>query len=191
MDMISNGSLKLNNNYTTGFNNSNCVAGSKTGVYAQKGDPIYQKDMDSDEDGVITFEEFKQYCIDNDLKPAQIQQMLQNRLKYQMYNETNRVSSEIREIKSDSDAVYAKEGDEDYDEEMDLNGDGKVTYEEYLKYCEEQENSQDNTQPQKTEAKKVENPDTGEERLVFQNPGKSINQYTVKEPSDAKVEKEA
>lgn len=34
-------------------------------------------------------------------------------------------------------AVYAKEGDPNYNEEMDLDKDGIVTMEEYQKYCEE------------------------------------------------------
>ena len=33
--------------------------------------------------------------------------------------------------------VYAKEGDPNYNEEMDLDKDGIVTMEEYQKYCEE------------------------------------------------------
>lgn len=190
MDSISNGSsLQLNTNYAARLNNSNQVAGSKTGIYAEKGDPIYQKDMDADEDGVITFEEFKQYCLDNDLKPAQIQQMLENRLKFQIYNETKRASSEIKEIKSDSDAVYAKEGDDNYEKEMDANDDGKVTYDEYLRYCEEQEQAQGRKQTEKAEVTKVEN--SGEEQFVVQNTGKSINKYTEKSESETIVDKEA
>lgn len=34
-------------------------------------------------------------------------------------------------------AVYAKEGDPNYDEKMDADGDGVVTMEEYQEYCKE------------------------------------------------------
>ena len=37
--------------------------------YAKKGEPIYQKDMDYDEDGVVSLDEFQKYCKENDFGP--------------------------------------------------------------------------------------------------------------------------
>ena len=38
---------------------------------------------------------------------------------------------------NETEAVYAKEGDSKYDEAMDENADGVITYEEYLAYVQE------------------------------------------------------
>lgn len=162
------------------------TGGSTKGVYAEKGDPIYQKDMDADEDGVITFEEFKEYCLENDISAAEIKQMLENRLNYQLGNERAKISAEIREIKSDAEAVYAKEGDEKYEKEMDEDGDGKITYDEYMKYCEEHEESKSEKEPEKAVMETT--PDG--EKVVFKNSGKALNTYSETEKPETKVEKE-
>ena len=41
---------------------TNNFSNSKNAVYATKGEPMYQKEMDADEDGVITFKEYMEYC---------------------------------------------------------------------------------------------------------------------------------
>ena len=41
---------------------ANNFSNSKNAVYATKGEPMYQKEMDADEDGVITLKEFMDYC---------------------------------------------------------------------------------------------------------------------------------
>lgn len=170
-------------------NNFQTTAGSKQGVYAEKGDPIYQKEMDSDEDGVITFEEFKDYCLENDISADEMKQMLKNRLNYQLGNEREKISAEIREIKSDSEVVYAKEGEEDYDKEMDEDGDGKITYEEYMKYCEEHEETKTEKEPEKA----VIESSTDNEKVVIKNSGKAVNKYSESEntKTETKIEKEA
>lgn len=174
-------------NITTGFNNAKAAKNDEV-VYARKGEPMYQKEMDADEDGIITFQEFNDYCDENDISYGQRSEMLQNRLHFQLHTDRARVSEEIRQIKSDSDAVYAKEGDDEYSEEIDEDGDGKITYDEYLRYCEEQEKLQDEPQPEK--AKLGTNDD---EQIIIKNEGKAINKYAqteAKEP-ESKVEEEA
>lgn len=203
------GSLKLmqsalnySNNLTNRLNSSNnAVGGSKKGVYAEKGDPFYKKEMDKNEDGVVTFEEFQEYCLENDISASEMKQMLKDRLNYQINNETERASSEIKEIKSDSDAVYAKEGDDKYDEAIDENRDGKITYEEYMKYCEEQEKDTSSEEVVSATFEKVapsevaETPSvlTGAEEVVIKTPAKAISTYSKAENgvAEGKVEDKA
>lgn len=102
-------------------------------------------------------------------------------------------SAKIREIKSEAkEMVYAEEGDSKYDKAIDENGDGKITYDEYMKYCESQQTAaQDTKQPEKAETETTENADTGEKQIVIKNAGKSINKYTETEQPSSKVEEEA
>lgn len=144
---------------------------AKGAVYAEKGQPMYQKDMDKDGDGVITLEEFNTYCDENDISYSQRKQMLENRLNYQLSTELINVSSEISKIKPKEENIYAKEGDEKYDEEIDENNDGKITYDEYIKYCEESEKDiLGNSSNAKMEKE--------EEAVVIKNPSKAISSYT-------------
>lgn len=174
-------------NMTNGFNNAK-VGKNDAVVYAREGEPMYQKEMDADEDGVITFQEFNDYCDENDISYGQRSEMLQNRLQFQLHTDRARVSEEIKQIKPESDSVYAKEGDDEYSEEIDENCDGEITYDEYLKYCEEQEKLKDEPQPEKAKLETNE-----EEQVVVKNEGKAINKYakTQGEEPESKVEKEA
>ncbi len=167
------------------FNNTNINNKNDQVVYAKKGDPMYQKEMDTNEDGVITLEEFRDYCKEHDISVKQQQQMLRDRLNYQLNTERTESSEQISKIESEAETIYAKEGDDKYKEEIDSNNDGKITYDEYMKYCEEQEKAQETQQPEKAELS------TNEEKVVVKNEGKAINQYTKTEAPEAKIEKEA
>lgn len=155
------------------FNPSN----TKGAVYAEKGQPMYQKDMDKDEDGIITLQEFNDYCDENDISYAQRKQMLENRLQYQLNTEHAEVSTKIREIKPKTEKVYAEEGDKQYDEEMDSDGDGKVTYEEYMSYCDEQAKSEQ----KETSNAKMERED---DEVVIKNPAKAVSAYVKTEEGE-------
>ncbi len=174
------------NSTASGFNNTT-IGKNDTVVYARKGEPMYQKEMDADEDGVITFQEFNDYCDENDISYSQRSEMLQNRLQFQLHSDRAKSSEQIRQIESKGEAVYAEEGDDKYSEEIDANSDGKITYDEYMKYCEEQEKAQANQQPQKAELSK------DDEKVVVKNEGKAINQYAQAESEtpESKIEDEA
>ncbi len=176
-------------NPATSFNKST----NKGAVYAEKGEPTYQKDMDADEDGVITFEEFNNYCDENDISYAERKQMLENRLNLQLHKENAKASAKIREIEPKAEAVYAKEGEQNYDEAIDTNKDGKITYEEYMKYCEEQDDtSNDEKNPGTTSVEKKQDSETNEEKIVIQDTRKAVKSYSTgetKEP-EVKIEKE-
>jgi hypothetical protein len=45
--------------------------------YAKKGEPMYQKNMDSDDDGVISFDEFREYCKSNGISTSDMKKMLE------------------------------------------------------------------------------------------------------------------
>lgn len=167
------------------FNNTNINNKNDQVVYAKKGDPMYKKEMDTNEDGVITLEEFRDYCKEHDISVKQQQQMLRDRLNYQLNTERTESSEQISKIESEAETIYAKKGDDKYKEEIDSNNDGKITYDEYMKYCEEQEKAQETQQPEKAELS------TNEEKVVVKNEGKAINQYTKTEAPEAKIEKEA
>ena len=181
-------------NFNISAKNSNISnTANKGAVYAEKGDPTYQKEMDADEDGVITMEEFIKYCKDNGISPSEQAQMLQNRLDLQLHKDRARVSAEIKEIKSEGDAIYAKEGEDNYEEEIDANKDGKITYDEYMRYCEENEKPKEKQQPQEAVSEKTVDEESGKEQFVVKNDGKAINTY-IKNENDkeqTKVEKEA
>ena len=55
-------SLLLNgiNDVSRGANGKNTA--NQTAEYAKKGEPMYMAEMDADEDGVVTLDEFKDYC---------------------------------------------------------------------------------------------------------------------------------
>lgn len=177
----------IQNMSSVSFGSNNAANKNSAVVYAREGEPMYQKDMDADEDGVITLQEFTDYCDENDISYAQRKEMLQNRLQYQLNTERAESSEQIRKIESKGEAIYAEEGDDKYSEEMDTNADGKITYDEYMKYCEEQEKAQANQQPQKAELS------NDEEKVIVKNEGKAINTYAQaeSEESESKIEKEA
>jgi len=125
----------INSAFGKNFGNS----GNSDSYYAKKGDPIYQKEMDSDNDGIISFEEFKTYCQENNISAKDMTKMLDARMSYKMRNEdskqTNNINKEI--TTGNLDLIYAKDGDKKYDSELDTNKDSKISYIEYLRYCEQ------------------------------------------------------
>ena len=61
------GSIGFNSNFNTmktnNLNFNNHKTNNNAAYYAKKGEPMYMKEMDADEDGVVSFEEFRNYCI--------------------------------------------------------------------------------------------------------------------------------
>ena len=80
-----------------------------------------------------------------------INQLRMNMLDMQAFQatKTNRPTIEnILEEKEEE--VFATKGEDNYNEAMDFNGDGVVTYDEYMKYCEDNAVSQCNSSPSYT-----------------------------------------
>lgn len=124
-------SLKSNNNDNGIANNT---------FYAKKGEPMYQEAMDSDNDGIVSFEEFKTYCKENNISAKDMKDMIEMRMAYRMSQEADKKANntENKELPTGSlDLIYAKDGDGNYNAELDTNKDSKVSYFEYLRYCEQ------------------------------------------------------
>lgn len=161
---------------------------NNTCFYAKKGEPAYMKAMDTDEDDIVSFEEFKDYCEENGISPKDMAKMVQIASSYrttQAQNDAEKTiekqgkseaQSKIKEISSE--ALYAKRGDDKYDKAMDTNNDGKVSYKEYMEYC--RENSK--VQEQKFNTKISKSVDG---KFTTKSIGKAINAYAAQESEQA------
>lgn len=192
------------NNQSFGIQNNSFSKG-KNAVYATKGEPMYQKEMDADEDGVITFKEFMDYCDENGIGYKERVLMLNNRMTYQLNKKAAESSEKVQqeaekaeeskstEENNDSEKVYARKGDTNYEEVIDGNDDGTITYAEYMEYCRKQsENSADQAFSPKAEAVKTENPETKEEQIVVKDYAKAFKSYANSESkAESKIEDEA
>jgi len=112
---------------------------NKVRNYATEGELIYEKKMDLDEDGTITFDEVKEYCKKNKVN---LNEVLNKWQSYRILQNEQDVAKEIMKSleeeddeTSDDELVYAKVGDEKYEAQMDTNKDKVVTYKEYNDYC--------------------------------------------------------
>ena len=192
------------NNQSFGIQNNSFSKG-KNAVYATKGEPMYQKEMDADEDGVITFKEFMDYCDENGIGYKERVLMLNNRMTYQLNKKAAESSEKVQqeaekaeeskstEENNDSEKVYARKGDTNYEEVIDGNDDGTITYAEYMEYCRKQsENSADQAFSPKAEVVKTENPETKEEQIVVKDYAKAFKSYANSESkAESKIENEA
>lgn len=92
-----------------------------------------------------------------------INQLRMNILDMQMFqsNKTNKITAEdlIKETEEKEEKIYAKKGEDNYNEVMDFNGDGVVTYDEYMQYCEANAVSQYNSNPSMTFISTTQNSD--------------------------------
>ncbi len=77
--------------------------------------------------------------------------------------------------------VYAQEGDDNYNAEMDANGDGTVTYDEYMAYCEKNAVSQYSENPGLTVVEHVQNTDNNIQSIRPINIGKALSTYSSSE----------
>ncbi len=103
----------------------------------KKGEVGYFSAMDEDDDGVVTMEEFNNYCSKNGiteegkLKLLSVINSAKQTKKINEQMETKQKEEKPQENK----VIYAKKGDDKYNEIMDINKDEVVTYEEYIRYC--------------------------------------------------------
>ena len=120
-----------NNQNSSGINSDFGINFKKNEpYYAKKGEPIYQKDMDSDEDGIVTFDEFRDYCKENDVPKYKVDKMLKSWAALRSIQSISEDSEEYNH----GEFVYSKKGDFRYDNRIDKNSDEKITYQEYMQY---------------------------------------------------------
>ena len=181
--LSNSGSLGLETNFLNQKNNlsfNTKTNSSNSAYYAKKGEPMYMKEMDGDEDGIVSFEEFREYCDTNEISTRDRIKMADMAASYrtmQAYQKVERFLERPSEnnktaINTENNAVYAKRGDSKYDEAMDTNNDDTITYKEYIEYCKE------NTKPKEAHKSntKFKKSDSGEFKTV--NIEKAINSYT-------------
>lgn len=125
---------------------------NKSVYYAKKGEPMYMKEMDEDEDGIVSIDEFRDYCKVNGISGKKMTEMLMLANSYRVTQEQKKKEENKKQSKSENqneekeietEAIYAKRGDSKYDETMDLNNDDKVSYKEYIEYCQEHAKTKD------------------------------------------------
>ena len=91
-----------------------------------------------------------------------INQLRMNMLDMQAFQtiKTNRATIDnLIETQEKEEKIFASKGEDNYNEAMDFNGDGVVTYDEYMRYCEENAVSQYNSNPSYTFVSTVQNTD--------------------------------
>ena len=91
---------------------------------------------------------------------SSINQLRMNMLDMQAFQmqKANRPTVE-NIIEEEQEKVFAKKGQDNYNEVMDFDGDGVVTYDEYMRYCEENAVSQCNSNPSFTIVSTAQNVD--------------------------------
>ena len=110
---------------------------------------------------------------------SSINQLRINMLDMQALNsvKTNRPTvDKIIEEQEKEEKVFAKKGQDNYNEAMDYNGDGVVTYDEYMQYCEENAVSQYNSNPSLTFVSVAQSPAGQNIRPV--HIGKALETYS-------------
>ena len=149
------------------------------------------KEMDADEDGIVSLDEFKDYCKDKGISDKEMTKMIQMVNSYRelmSQTGTNDKKTPINNITGDllekinsknNDKIYAVRGDDNYDEAIDANGDDKITYKEYIDYCVEHVK----TNEQKTNTKVEQTEDGGFKTTSY---GKAVNAYTRAESESAR-----
>ena len=109
-----------------------------------------------------------------------INQLRMNMLDMQTFQTTksNRptVDDLIQELDKEE-KIFAKQGEDNYNEAMDFNGDGVVTYDEYMRYCEENAVSQYGSNPSYTFVSTAKNADDQSIRPV--HIGRAIESYSL------------
>ena len=110
---------------------------------------------------------------------SSINQLRMNMLDMQAFQaaKLNRPSVEniLEEQDKKEEKIFAKEGEDNYNKAMDFNGDGIVTYDEYMRYCEENAVSQYSSNPSMTFVSVAQNTD-GQVRPV--HIGRALENYS-------------
>ena len=146
---------------------------NNSAYYAKKGEPMYIKEMDADEDGIISFDEFKSYCDEKGISDKDSIKMAEMATSYRLRQAQKKASDNVKKegktnnnSASNAEAVYAKRGDSKYDEVMDTNNDDKITYKEYIEYCQEHSNSPKNKTEGDAEASEESSSDFGTRKAI-------------------------
>ena len=133
----------VNNIYRA--NNSN-VKINDNANYAKKGEPMYMAEMDADDDGIVTLDEYKEYCKTNNISTKQMVKMSQMASLYRTMKAESETIDYISKFlpnispklkQADSESSYVKNAENKYNISSDSAHDNNVSYKEYMEYCEQ------------------------------------------------------
>lgn len=173
--LLKNESQGINNK-----NNSNNL-NNQTANYAKKGEPMYMEDMDTDKDGVVTLDEYREYCKSKGINTNNMLKMSQMAASYRtMQAETetmNNISKLIPNItpiikQANSGTAQVKNNENKYNISNDSNNTKNVSYKEYMNYCEQNAT----THTLKSNAK-IDNTDN--KKFSITKSGNAINSYKI------------
>ena len=126
---------------------------------------------------------------------ASTAQLRMSMLNYDNYfvkrtSEAEVLTEDTLKNKEKSDEIFAKDGDFKYNRAMDYDGDGVVTYDEYMRYCEENAVSQYSQNPSQTIVQSVVDDSAQIQSIRPLNIGKALNSYNFIEhaPQEAVIE---
>ena len=109
---------------------------------------------------------------------SSINQLRMNMLDMQIFQTTKSNRPTVENIiEEEQEKVFAKKGQDNYNEVMDFDGDGVVTYDEYMRYCEDNAVSQYNSNPSYTYVATVQNSEGQGVRPV--HIGRAIGAYSL------------
>lgn len=98
-------------------------------------------------------------------------------LMQNMFGTSSSISALQKSVNSKNNMVYAVEGDKKYDEEMDADSDGTVTYNEYVKYISSQNLSKYNIPENSTTFKSIFDSESGTSKTQILNLAKAFSSY--------------
>lgn len=110
---------------------------------------------------------------------SSINQLRMNMLDMQAFQsiKANRPTVDnLIQVEEEQEKVFATKGEDNYNEAMDFNGDGVVTYDEYMRYCEENAVSEYKANPSYTFVSTVQNTDGQSVRPV--HIGQALDTYS-------------
>ena len=183
---ISANSLDLQSLLLNGSNNLNRVnsndALNQTATYAKKGEPMYMADMDSDEDGVVTLDEFKDYCKSKGISTKSMVKMSQMASAFRTMEAESATIDYISKLipnafpklkEADSNSGSLRGSEYQYNISNDENVENKVSYKKYMEYCEQ--NVVPNELKSNAEVKDADG------KLEIANSGKALLSYEKNE----------
>lgn len=166
----------------------------------KKGQAGYMKAMDTDNDGKITLEEFNEYCKENGLSEQDKMKLLTCMQVSTMNDKIQKDAEKAKEdtekdeeksSKNDEKSVYAKKGDDKYNEEMDLNKNDVVTYAEYIQYLQQQKDKTNSTEKTTEESTDSTNQTEQSNSTTELNDGKEYEPSSIEPEIDSTVEYDA
>lgn len=106
-----------------------------------------------------------------------INQLRINMLDMQAYQSVKNLRPTIENLLEEKEEkIFTQKSEENYNEAMDFDGDGVVTYDEYMKYCEENAVSQYNLNPSFTFVSTAQNSDGQSVRPI--HIGRALETYS-------------